>query len=277
VLEVELDRGLHVRDVLHDEHLFLHERSATHSLKAGMWMIADICRYDRHWEIDGALQVLPPRARIRVVQALLVDPPDAIGVIDTFHRSFRPPRFVNTDGHLVVPTELVLDLRWPALLEAAATWRDAVVEEDQVVIHGAESSALGGPAIRASFTEEDGSVLLSVNSRERADQMLARLPGVEVVDRNEHELAPSDPDGEPMIVDMSTVMATSTEEAESRFQTDRVARWPDEPIPALDGLTPRQALEAGRLAEVRALAPEDAGQAFFDDLGIHRRWASQTR
>ncbi len=46
------------------------------------------------------------------------------------------------------------------------------------------------------------------------------------------------------------------------------ATRPDVPIPALDGLSPRAAAAQGRVAEVRALAPDDADADLRLALGL---------
>jgi hypothetical protein len=269
VRAVERDKGLHVRDVMADEELFVPERSATHSVPPGAWLLGSIARFERDWELNSGLLSVAGPTRIRVVQALLADPVDPLEVIAVYHRSFRPPRLVNTEGDDVVPLELTLDLSWSALTERARTWSDAHIDGDDVTLVLDEPSDLlgGAPAIWASLHHDDGATRAIVNSVAREERLLARLENVEVVERLELE-TPSDPEGEPMVVDQGLAQGGDAEDVQARFHADHLERWADEPIPALDGQTPREALSAGRIAEVRALAPDHADDAFWTDLGI---------
>lgn len=72
----------------------------------------------------------------------------------------------------------------------------------------------------------------------------------------------SHPDGPAIIAEQTTLFGDA--EATPDDVTDEMfekldAAWPDAPVPALDGLTPRQAVAAGRRAEVWAVAAAPDG------------------
>lgn len=258
---VEADRGLHVFDVLKERSLFLREQEATHTLQPGTWLLAVICRMDGDWQLEGALREIPVTARIHLVRAALHDD-DPIAAVEAWHRAVRRPRFQNTDGHDVVLTEVVLDLDWQALLDRVADWPDAIVDDGVQVVSPRSVEAIGGPPVIATFSDDPAGVVLFANSAERIDEMLVRLrtkQPVAVRKRDTREI-PSDPEGPLLVVD-STVAAlraggTPETTAQSLVMEQRLA-WLDQSIPALDGLTPRQAVKAGRRAEVYALIPHE--------------------
>lgn len=110
----------------------------------------------------------------------------------------------------------------------------------------------------------DGVVTLDTNSRERHDAFFAwwdehhKRP-IPVLDSSEKGV-PSNPHGLPIRVDvhsLRTPPGASKDDVVAHHTAHYRSRWADEPILALDGLTPRQAVEAGRRAEVWALAADD--------------------
>ncbi len=71
VSEVELDRGLHVHDVLTGRDHFVFERAATHEILAGEWLAALLIDVGGHDEFEGAAIILPRGARHAAVTAFL--------------------------------------------------------------------------------------------------------------------------------------------------------------------------------------------------------------
>lgn len=73
-------------------------------------------------------------------------------------------------------------------------------------------------------------------------------------------------------MDSSFHEAATAEQAQADFLKRLAANWLEFPIPALDGLNPRQAVRAGRIPEVRALLPtqlgEDMGRVLRSELGL---------
>ncbi|MBW2256918.1 MAG: hypothetical protein JRI25_20315 [Deltaproteobacteria bacterium] len=63
-----------------------------------------------------------------------------------------------------------------------------------------------------------------------------------------------------LVVDSTVAALEKGQTPEMRTQSylmEQRLDWLDSPIPALDGLTPREAVEAGRRAEVQALIPHE--------------------
>jgi hypothetical protein len=259
--QVELDRGLHVFDVVNEQSLFIREQQATHTAAPGMWLLACICRMDQNWEFDAAILEIPVPARIHVVRALL-DEGNPIAAVEAWHRAVRKPRFQNTDGHDVTLTEVVLDLDWEALVDLVADWPDATIDEAVHVFRPEPVADIGGPPVIASFSADPDGVVLFANSEQRIDEMLERLSATQPIQVRKRETSevPSDPEGPVLVVDSTVTALEKGQTPEMRAQSyvmEQRLDWLDLPIPALDGLTPRQAVEAGRRAEVQALIPHE--------------------
>ena len=122
----------------------------------------------------------------------------------------------------------------------------------------------GGRVTRAVFGRDEGVVTLFTNSRERHATILERwrsttgaaLP----VEREEVARPPSDPLGIELIVDSSSIAVPAGADPREYGEWHAAALgagWIDSPVPALDGLTPREALARGRRAELWALLPPD--------------------
>jgi hypothetical protein len=289
VTSVQLDQWVEVHDVLREVHLRIYERSATRSLGGGEWLAAFyFLDPSQRWALEGTAAVVVPQARIHAVKAALaamkaggVDGATmspaasrrlARPVMAAIHQGSRQPRLINADRHDILMVTSTLGLTWERLLEGVGRWSDAEVHEDHVTVFGSQPATfLEGRASRAAFhLDDDGTVTLFTNSRERHDMVLERWQaetGVALPVREEQvQQAPSDPDGPEVIVD-SAVVDVAPGEDPQRAGEAAMARqgvlWLDQPVPALDGLSPRQAAAQGRRAEVWALL--GAGQGLSVD------------
>jgi len=214
-----------------------------------------------------AEQPLAPMAPIRAVgaalQALSAIAPDldprraspgqthglARPVLRAARKASQPPRLLNADGHDILLVTATIGLPWAEVVEALRGWPDAWEEETWVDLFGIEPvDYMGHPAVRATFRLADGAVTLYANSRERFDEALGRwatrtgrpLPVVS----EEVDEVDSNPDGEAVIFDTQKITApqgTSSDEVERSFRDEQKARWLDNPVPALGGLSPRRA------------------------------------
>lgn len=289
LLEIErvrLDEGLEVVDALTEERLFVRERSATRQLAAGDWLAGFLVDVDGEWELEGTVTRVPPHVRIDMVQAGLASlrggaaasgPKSkrlARPVIRAMHEGLRPPCIVNGDGHSVVMLTCTLDLSWKRLVEVASGWEDAEVDGDELSVVAPEIvQEIGGRPVVAAFQGDEDGVTLTVNSEERLEAMRGRwreATGEELpVLEQDVQRIRSNPAGRRLVTDLTRTSrdAASPEEALAAWHDEQEAIWADQPIPALDGLTPREALAEGRRAEVRALLPDGAA-ALRRDLGF---------
>jgi len=285
LLSVAEGKYLILEDVVTGAVFSVRENSASLMLSPGQWGLFFIVCIDGRHELEGTALLLSPTGRIAAVQAMLaglqelgkgpdadaLSPADtrrlAPGVVAAARQAERRPRFVNRDGHDLALVRATLTLPWAAFADATEPWADIVHHDsDTATWIGRHDSQLGGPLSLASFSSEgpDGGVaVVQTNSIERLDVLrqhwLERtggpLPVVE--DELEIERVDSNPDGPAVQVDQSLASADdrSQQDAEYGFHQHLAQDWLNHPIPALNGQSPRQAVHAGRAAEVRALLP----------------------
>lgn len=277
-----------VEDVVTGQQHEVVDIAASRQLQVGQWWVMVLMPTDGHIESEGTTAYLTSTARIGAVQAYLSgaealdldlslsrDPATrqlARGVLHAVRKTQRRPRLLNHDRE---PMELVsadLGVDWPRVLAEVQTWEDASVDEADrwAALLGRFSEAMQGPLVLARFYEEGGKVRMWANSRARFERACALwqeragepLPVLEqTVDTPE-----SDPEGPEMLTD-HVISLEQEQLTEQEFAERAMRRWADEAIPALDGLSPRQALAAGRHVEVRALLP-DGQPALRKDLGL---------
>lgn len=277
-VDVEPGAWIDGHDVLSGRTLHILERSGSEQIEPGMWLAAFVYEADGGWAFEGSLSIVMPVTRIAAVQAAIqgyaslgIDPREAApaatrqvanAAYDAMHRAGRPPRFVTADGDDIELVTSVVGAGWEEVCGVVLGWPDALDEGDRLSLHGLTPTPYaGGTLVRATFQLEGGEVSLFTNSRARHDEVLARwhaATGAPLPVRSESvSQVPSNRDGSPVIAETSTVHGSADQspaQVEAELNASMNASWPDEAIPALDGLTPREAVARGRRAEVWALA-----------------------
>jgi hypothetical protein len=260
VVIVHEDKGLELIDVFSDgDTFFVDEKAATHSLEAGDWLAAFVVPVERHFELEGTLELVPPPCRLAAIRAAI----DTVGdlsavssadtrraarpVIQAMRAALKPPRLENSEGHPLTAIEAVIAGPWEALEAELATWPDARRTAFGWAVLGGEH--LGAPVLLANF--ESDTRILFANSRARFDHFAARLGERGFTLEAEVE----NPPVPPLSDELRVYDAVWPDGAED------VPPWEDMPNADLGGLTPRAAVEAGRFAEVRALVPDDPEDA----------------
>lgn len=294
VAAVAPGHGFVLDDVMRDETLQVIERAASYQVRAGQWILAAISPYEQVLELEGTTQILGAAGgRIAAVQAWIaaatergLDPAEldpaasrriARAVVAAVRESERKPRFVNYEGDDVELITAVLELEWDTLVDAAREWEDvAWRDEEAFSLLGAHEPSLRGPVVKASLSREGQGVALFVNSRRRLEWALRlleqRLEDTVEVSSEDVRQVESDPAGRELKMDTGALSDTDGEPSLHELREDYAWDWMDLPLPALDGLSPREAVDAGRHAEVRALLPGDlepeVAQALKEDLGL---------
>ena len=242
---------LRLRDLRTGDRVTVTE-IASGGLRPGMLLLGRVLPVgDSHRAFAG---LMPVSEALRDHALAVLDQGDPEEVAALIGRTIRPPQMSNTDGE-----ELVFhSLTWR--LDAATERADAagvvaglseagfVVDGDQVVL--VRDSTNQRDTVIASGSVRDGRLVLEVNSDERADEMIALVrkyvPGAVLAERDIRELSevmgagghPAGPQpgggaaGIP-IEQQRAVMAELVGQYEQR--------WLDEPVPALRGMTPRDA------------------------------------
>ena len=222
---------------------------------------------------DGAGGVVPsdgilvPRMQRRLVLDLL-DSADGLALLRWIVTPAPPPRLANTEGE---PLQLITAaFRVPDPAAAAVALGRKLRDDgdgrfvEMIVRHGQEW-------IRGSITLDGDRATIDANSGKRAARLertlLRAAPGARLIRREERGIEEALVEQRakgPAEVPIDVAAHPELAEAMDAFIRRSEASWVDESIPALGGLTPRQA------AADRAARPEL--EALLDDMAWqHRR------
>ena len=161
-------------------------------------------------------------------------------------REYDAPELTNSDGEKLNPQELIFSLDDPAAFEKALRQSDDIDIDDDGVIRWLKDARDGWPGDRVTAANLEiihDQLYVEVNSLERAEDAqawLETLPGVTF------ELM-QDAESDEESIDASLPQlgvapnAEVVEEFLQQIMDKQHRNWLDESIPALDGLTPRQA------------------------------------
>lgn len=238
VFEVEAVRpgaSVTVRDVRTGDRHEVRERLASGSVKPGELLCARVLPVGSIMQFYGGIERVSLRERDTLIE-LLDSGPDEITLVEALTRRFAPPTLVNTEGDLLMVCEAAVRLADPAVLDEVYVRADD--DSPQWFEH-----VPGKPQIRASLKLDGDTVRVETNSEERMDRVLAELarldPAMTVVEDSRRPMSDFTASSrEPIEPDDPEMLAVMDE-----FIRDYEARWLDESIPALKGLTPRQAAD----------------------------------
>lgn len=292
VQSIEKDVGVRFVDMASAETLFVHEKTATHSLKKFDAVLGWLVRLGDRIEMTGA-HVLVPRPHLESVRAVLVKElkrlrrgssgvPDTVllreAVVAAQQRlrdcvlSWQPPRLVTTHGEELVFCEAIFEVTdvnaaRARLAEHADLEAEGPGDSDFVWLDHRGSSALGaGPSVLGTLRIEGTQLKLQTQSRERLERG-KQLLGAQLGVLARHRL-----DG---IQDVDAAMAARSERAHARPEDPEASAlqaeligpllqkqidgWIDLSIPALKGKTAREAVktQAGRRQVIRMLKDQE--------------------
>lgn len=252
VFEVEQAKpgeGVTVRDVRTGDVHEVRERAASRQLKPGLLVCTRVLPAGDTAQFFGGLEVIPLHLRDPLVE-LLDSEPDAEELVAFLTARFAPPTLVNTEGDPMAICEATVRVSDPAAVEAGLddTYRRLDGDgpprwHEYVTTHGMQR-------VRGTFALEGDELRVETNSEKRMDSALSTLerldPGVEILDdtrqpvgdvRDLSDRFPGD-DADELDPDDPEVAA-----ALDAFVREYEANWLDQPIPALNGCTPRQAAD----------------------------------
>jgi len=277
VSEVEPGLGMRMDDVFSGDSYWISERSASLQMHEGDWLFAVLQPVDGRLELEGTAAEIGPMGRLDVVQAWIngamdrdLDPYQvqaedsrrlALAAVEALRRSERRPKLVNHDGDRIVLLEAVVDCDWVTARECLEQWSDVQGDDDSMSWIGRYEAVAGGRLVLASFASclEGACFTITVNSEERLAAVFEewkRQHGVDLAVRDRAVTdVQSDPQGKEVATDMVHVDSSAVDAQDGDYTAHLYADWANVPIPALDDLTPKQAVRAGRRAEVRALFP----------------------
>jgi hypothetical protein len=250
--QVHPGRGMTMRDVRTGDTHEVRERTASRQLRPGQLVCARVVPAGDTMQLFGGLEPVAVRERDRLIE-LLDGGPDPVTLVAQLSRRFAPPTLVNTEGDPLAICEATLNVGDQAGIADVLDATYDRVDGDEPPQWLEHVTTDGMPRVRATLVLDGDILRVETNSEERMDRVLdtlARLaPAVRVLDdsrrpmhdaRQAAELANQLP-----IADDDTLEPDDPELAGmlDEFIRGYETKWLDEPIPALNGRSPRQAAD----------------------------------
>ncbi len=283
---VALDPGSTVtlRDTGTGDRLLVTERSASRTLRQGGYLLARVVAAGSHHQIVGLPLTLELRHRESIIELLDGDP-DVENLAAWLGAAFAPPRLTNREGEDTVLCRAILRPR-------TTSWNEVSRVLDKLYgdAHDGrwtETTTIEGESIvRGFLRRDDDDLVVETNSIERFDCLLTTLRDTLAGDLEVVEEERSSLDEEvdrhretgkpPGTAERSAVPPEIARAVESLIRQKEDV-WLDESIPALGGLTPRQAVsDPTRREDLVSLLDEfersgDGGMVTFDVARLKER------
>lgn len=252
---VSCERGvsLTMRDCRTGEHFEVHDVTASREGQIGEMVLAHLGRVGDELIFVGPPLAVAHRDRDRALELTDYEHIDALDIADWYAAACAPPVLVNREGHATVLCDI--ETAATASREEMIGILDSAFRSDGddrwldvIDLDAAER------VIRATIDlTETGTLRVQTNSTQRADDLVARLaaavPGLRVLrdDRESLDEARarlrSRPNGGTAGLRSPADAPPELQAALEEHLRTLELRWCDESIPALGGLTPRQALD----------------------------------
>jgi hypothetical protein len=252
-----------LRDIRTGEAITVTNTTPGKETRPGLYLLGRPLPIDNTWRAYTGFVLLPP-AMLDYAMVVLDegDPDEVAGLVGS---TFAPPQLQNTDGEPIVTHEIIWEITDPKT--AATALQAAGLKRDGDTFSLVRDSKNNPNTVIASLELQHDQIVASVNSDARAEEILrlvARaIPDAEMLSDDELDMADmfhrrrderafTNPD-------LTDPELRAALEAISRQFEDR---WLDEHIPALRGLTPREAANdpIGRIELERllnTLPPDD--------------------
>ena len=235
VRDVERAKGFTLFDTRSAETVVVHDVAASESLEIGDYVCARTVRVGPSHQFIG--QPITVALAHRASLLAVLDDPTPVRLAMWIGTLFATPRIVNREGESTILCRAAF---------AVTTSREAVTSSLDDLFgpshdgHWAELVDLDGESVVRSFINVNGDTIeVLANSRERFDRTVATLLGVDGLELRESQV-PVQLD-ESMFAERATATPPELADVLARVIAERETAWLDEPIPALDGFTPREA------------------------------------
>jgi hypothetical protein len=263
--------SLTVRDVRSGDVHEVRERTASRQLKAGQLICARVVPAGESMQFFGGVEPIALHERDALIDLLDAEP-DPVELMAALSRRFAPATLTNTEGEPLVFCEATVRLGDADKIEASLDQTYDRVDGEEPPRWHEHVKTRGMPHIRAVLVRDGDTLRVETNSAERMDRVVATLirldPTMRVLDdsrtpihdaREAAELAEEMGAPEDALDPDDPEVAAMLDE----FIREYEAKWLDEPIPALDGHTPRQAADnptrRGDLIKLLDSFPADEG------------------
>lgn len=252
VEQVRRGQGVTVRDVRTGDTHEVVERKASRQLQPGQLVCARVMSTGDAMVFFGGIEPVALHERDPLIE-LLDDEPDPVTLVAQLTRRFAPPKLVNTEGDPLAICEASVRVGDPAGIRGALDDVYDRVEGEEPPQWFEHVITDGLQRIRATLVLDGDMLRIEANSEQRMDRVLSALarldPAMTVLDDDRRPLRdireaaklteqlPKTGAGalDPDDPEVAGLLAEFIREYETR--------WLDEPIPALNGYTPRQAAD----------------------------------
>ncbi|GAB3002739.1 SEC-C metal-binding domain-containing protein [Mycobacterium bourgelatii] len=280
VEDVHRGHGITVRDVRTGDVHEVSERTASRQLKPGQLICARVVPTGDTMQIFGGIEPVALHERDSLIE-LLDTEPDPVTLVAQLSRRFAPPELVNTEGDLLAMCEATVQVSDPAGIEAALDDTYDRVEDYEPPQWIEHVTTQGMPRVRASLVLDGPTLRVQTNSETRMDRVLTTLarldPTMNLVEDSRRpihdvreaaklagQLPTSDEGDEGALDPDDPEVAAMLDE----FIRDYETKWLDEPIPALNGCSPREAADdptrRGDLIKLLDSFPTEARRGTMD-------------
>jgi len=243
VVATDGEAHLTVRDAKTGDALEVADRSMAQTFQPGEQILARFLPgWGRTWASGVALRV-DVRHRDSLLE-LLDENPDADLIAHWYGSLFAPPSFANREAEPLVLYEARLRPTegWDELARVLDGTYQAVEDEPEVWL---ELFGIGPEEqiIRANLRREGDELVVDVNSRARLERVLARLAVLtEVVAQTVQPMRnPAEVEAVREELPPSEPLESFDPATEEQLRDMMEQRWLNENVPALGGVTPRQA------------------------------------
>lgn len=249
VLDVTPGAALRARDLRTGDVVDVRERTYTRDARAGELVCGRAVPDGQAHQFVGALFPVAPGTEAAVLELCESEDPEAL--CDHVGSLHRPPELRTREGERLVACTAELEMPDP---DAARTVLDRHYRREGEA--WVEMSPIGEneEILRATLTIEGSRLLVRTHSEPRLDRVLTLLrevlPDASVVSDQRVPLAP----GELPTPPLPALGDPSGPDAVAEIQELLERRWLDESVPALAGMSPREAaIDPTRREELRRL------------------------
>ncbi len=246
VMDVRPDEGMTLRDTRSAETWWAAERSASKDIEVGELITARLLPVGDDLRLGGPVMRVPLRLRESVVTLTGHDDTDACDWAEWIGYSEAPPQLQNREGEALV----LCTARYRVPDGAAArTALAGVLEYDRDVDRFVQYIEIDGDKVIRGWINVDGDeVVIDTNSVERRERLAELLQGtidgavfVEESERPADEVLRDARQSGALPV--AGPVPPEAAEFLAEHMADYARKWVDMEIPALGGMTPRQALD----------------------------------
>ncbi len=236
VEEVVLNQGLSLRDIRSGERTWVSEQMATHSAKPGMLIVTRLLPCGKEWQMFGSLELVSLMQRTSMIELFDGDPEPA-EVVAALSAHYAPPVLQTTTGELLVLCRAEVKVK--ELKKFKKVLAERYEFSDDSWVRAIDDT------VHAILQIVAGVVSIETMSEERMETELdwiSELPMfVKIISEEatalEDLLLEESTAFEDLLLETDPELAQVLAEAMAKYEKD----WLDESIPALAGVTPRNA------------------------------------